>query len=211
MADSFAHPIFNDPHTRMLSLCGRLETNDQAILSVVEGLGDRVLIFCHGEGDDAEFFGLFGGSSENGDKKHVHLDVVRGSFFEGEERPSVTNTEGEVADIWAKLFGQRVNVAVTGRFLAPLADFAPDSVVRKLADPQDVDGIRIRQTAASYEFTGQHLQGFNWSLSTKTERVRVVVRLTLDEVINEAYPKKLYDQAIRIFKTAILQGKSDGR
>jgi hypothetical protein len=188
-----------------------LETDDAQILAAVEAIGSGVLTFVHGEGDDAEYFGLFGGSSEDGDKKHVHLDIVRGSYFEEVKPPKMTSNESAVFTALMRFRGQRVHVAVTGRFNAPLADFAPDSVVAKLATRQDIGGIELRQTGAAYEFSAGPFDGWNWSLSSKSERVSANMRLTVDEVIDETYPKRAYELVTRAFRTAILGGKTNAR
>jgi hypothetical protein len=200
MPEILPHPVFSDPHIRMLRLCGRLQSDDAEILAAVAELGDMSHVFGRGEGDDAEYFALFGGSSESGDKKHVHLDIVRGSYFEKSQPPKLTSTEQAVTSLWARFFWQRVHVAVTGRFTASSREFTSDSMIARLSTPQNAGGVEIRQTGSKYEFSAGPLDGFDWSLSVKTEIVRTNIKMTIDDVIDEGYPKRMYDQAVGVFR-----------
>jgi len=202
MPNEFQIPVFLDWHARMLRLCGRLETDDAAKLGLVEAMGKTRFTFTAGEGDDAQYFVLFGGSTENGDRKHVHLDIVAARHLPPPPKNFVVD-EARLRQTWASFLGERVSVAVTGRFACKLEDVPETSFVKSVRLTAKRGDLELEQTGADFtvKTPAGSVEGFGWHVADNGTELWFEVEFTVTETIDPTYATRLYARANSLFRS----------
>lgn len=204
--------VFNDPYSRALLACGRLRTEDKSLLEIVAGVGERRIVTRVGTEPHAEYVTFFAGGE--GGANHVHVNVMRSSYYQDGEPPKLSEDAGEVGRILHQLYGQQIGVWVTGRFIVPLKDVPPTGLIKTTRIRAEVGGLKIRQNSASFKVEGGPVKAVSWSFEkaedgSRRNNVRIQLELLVDAQLDDRYLATLQAVSFGAFKNIVLGGDSN--
>jgi len=193
-------PNLKRSRCRLLTACGLVLTEDPNSLRWLkeqqegEWWTGRAMV----SGNSVYVRARFRGSSG---KQHFHVDVARADFFKsrGHSPPKCTRRMSEIHGAIAHLFGQKIDVRISGSFDVREASLPP--VIRSTLVEVQAGNLSIRMTGGTLSVRGAPIDRIAWSLiGEKNAVVHLEGRsiVTIDESYLEGAIERL-SSALRSF------------
>jgi len=197
---SFRLPSFADTECRFLTVCGRVTTDESAILRWLSKQKTLEARYRR-SGSTGYVYVFFGGKRGN----HLHIDVAASDFFL-KRRPSPTHKIAEVRKALGRFAGYDINLGTRGVYFIS-QNKLPPFVQSTIAETTTVRDVSIKTTGGTLSVTGAPIETIRWRLREGEGDVRVELEAERTVTLDDGYLEGCLDVLDSAFEAFVLQGE----
>ena len=197
---AFSLPTFENSRCQGLTACGMLQTKDKDLIRWIDARKNEAIVAHYkASGEPALIRVVFGGTTDC----HVHIDVLKRSFFLNRPVPKRTTPLAEIQIALAHVSGEQIIVESRSRFFVSINDLPRKGIARATSFVVKQDNLSIKMTGARFSIQGAPIQEINWFYRDK-DSIGVDLEAVVSTTIQDDYLTSLLEMAETAFREFVL-------
>jgi hypothetical protein len=190
-------PDLADVGALRLIACGRISTRHRHLASWLDQR--RVLVCSYSAGNSKFFARLLTGGSRG----HFHIECAAANAFSRSNRPKPNTNRRDFDGLTERVIGQQIDVRFRCYFVIPLADLAPNGIIRSLSSETTAAGVSMKLTSGVLTLSSSPIDRIEWTI-LNSDNIQVGLEKILSRTLAESYLVELLRWSRSLFDVMIL-------